>query len=136
MSQNLSRLRGLRTVVYYVEDLSSARDWYEGWLGIKPYFDEPFYVGFNVGGFELGLHPAQEEGHDDRRAGSVAYWGVENIEDTVIQLKQLGASTLKDIENVGGRIRVAECQDPFGNVIGVIENPDFPNTLPNEPAES
>jgi hypothetical protein len=25
--------------------------------GIAPYFSEPFHLGFNVGGFELGFHP-------------------------------------------------------------------------------
>ena len=47
---------GLRTVVYYVDDIKKARDWYSSVVG-EPYFDEPFYVGFNVRGFELGLHP-------------------------------------------------------------------------------
>ena len=48
---------GLRTVVYKVSDLGRAKAWYTKVLGIEPYFDEPFYVGFNVGGYELGLDP-------------------------------------------------------------------------------
>ena len=49
---------GLRTVVYQVGDLGRAKEWYGAALRIAPYFDQPFYVGYNVGGFELGLHPA------------------------------------------------------------------------------
>ena len=48
---------GLRTVVYKVSDLEKAKTWYTAALGVKPYFDQPFYVGFNIGGFELGLDP-------------------------------------------------------------------------------
>ena len=48
---------GLRTALYRVTDLDKAKEWYRAVLGIDPYFDEPFYVGFNVGGFELGLDP-------------------------------------------------------------------------------
>ena len=46
---------GLRTVIYNPGDMDKAKAWYSSVLGIAPYFDEPFYVGFNVGGYELGL---------------------------------------------------------------------------------
>lgn len=38
-----------------MSDLASAKAWYSKAFGISPYFDEPFYVGFNIGGYELGL---------------------------------------------------------------------------------
>ena len=50
-------LQGLRTVIYHVADLDRAKAWYADVIGSAPYFDQPFYVGFNVGGFELGLDP-------------------------------------------------------------------------------
>ena len=53
---------GLRTVVYHVPDLARAKAWYEAAFEVKPYFDEPFYVGFNIGGFELGLDPDPDAG--------------------------------------------------------------------------
>jgi len=113
---------GLRTVVYYVDDIDKAKLWYSSVLDQKPYFDESFYVGFNVGGFELGLHP-----NDGRKKGEghVAYWGVENAESTFKQLLDLGASEHEVVQDVGGRIKVATVKDPFGNVLGIIENPHF-----------
>ncbi len=70
---------GLRTAIYYVDDIAKGRDWYSTLLGFAPYFDEPFYVGFSVGGYELGLQPA-DAGGTNKAAGVVAYWGVENAE--------------------------------------------------------
>ncbi len=115
---------GLRTVVCYVEDLERAKAWYAELLGFDPYFDTPYYVGFNVGGFELGLHPA-EEGSAAGGGGSVVYWGVDDVAAAMQKLLQLGATLHGAIQDVGEGIRVASVEDPFGNVLGVIENPHF-----------
>ncbi len=119
-----SMFLGLRTVVYDVGDLGRAKEWYSDVLGFDPYFDEPFYVGFNVGGFELGLHPA-EGGAAPGQGGTVVYWGVHDIQTAVSRLLELGATVHGEIQDVGEGIRVASVVDPFGNLLGVIENPHF-----------
>ncbi len=113
---------GLRTVIYRVSDLDRARAWYREAFEVVPYFDEPFYVGFRVGGCELGLDPDASEGMPGP-GGSVAYWGVEPIEAAYGRLVGLGASPVSPVRDVGGGIKVATVADPFGNVIGLIENP-------------
>ena len=115
---------GLRTAIYYVDDIEKARDWYSALLGFAPYFDEPFYVGFNVGGYELGLHPSEAAGAD-KATGVVAYWGVDNAEAALERALERGATKNEDVQDVGGGIRVATVKDPFGNVFGIIENPQF-----------
>jgi predicted enzyme related to lactoylglutathione lyase len=117
-------LLGLRTAVYYVTDLGRAKDWYESALGIPPYFDEPFYVGFNIAGYELGLNPDHSVARPGP-GGAVAYWRVADIERAVEHFQVVGAALRAPIQNVGGGIRVAEVTDPFGNMIGLIENPQF-----------
>jgi predicted enzyme related to lactoylglutathione lyase len=117
---------GLRTVVYHVADLEQAKAWYAEVLQLHPYFDTPYYVGFNVGGFELGLHPA--ESTDSGQGNSVAYWGVLDAATELARLISLGASPRSEIQDVGEGIKVADVMDPFGNVLGIIENPFFPNT--------
>jgi predicted enzyme related to lactoylglutathione lyase len=115
---------GLRTAVYPVTDLGAARDWYARILGIAPYFDEPFYVGFNVGGYELGLDPdasASKPGAD----GPLAYWGVEDAAGALKRLLSMGAREHRPLQEVGGGIKVASVLDPFGNAFGIIENPHF-----------
>jgi len=112
-------LLGLRTAIYHTPDIAAGKLWYMKFLGFPPYFDQPFYVGFNVGGFELGLTP------DDSKSASGAYWGVKDIVAAHARLLELGAAPRTDIQDVGEGIRVADVLDPFGNVFGIIENPNF-----------
>jgi predicted enzyme related to lactoylglutathione lyase len=112
---------GLRTAIYPVGDLAAGKAWYAQVLGLDPYFDEPFYVGFNVGGFELGLVPDGEPGV----AGAQALWGVADAAQAFARLLELGGTALEPVTDVGGGIRVAAVTDPFGNRFGVIENPHF-----------
>lgn len=114
-------IQGLRTVIYPVGNLSEAKAWYGQVLGKPPYFDEVFYVGFEVGGFELGLVPDGQPGS----AGATAYWGTQDIEQEVARLSALGAQVETAVEDVGGGIRVATVRDPDGNLFGVIQNPHF-----------
>ncbi|PYT09569.1 MAG: glyoxalase/bleomycin resistance/extradiol dioxygenase family protein [Acidobacteria bacterium] len=116
--------KGLRTVIYHVNDLDRAKAWYSSVLGLEPYFDQPFYVGFNVGGFELGLDPDMT-GITGGTGSVSAYWGVSDCEAAVKRLLELGASSHSPVQDVGDSIRVASVIDPFGNVLGVIENPNF-----------
>jgi predicted enzyme related to lactoylglutathione lyase len=115
---------GLRTVVYHVSNLEEAKRWYSKVSGVEPYFDEPFYVGFNVGGFELGLDPAPQA-ESPGSAGAVAYWGVENCHAAFEALLAAGAKAEQEPQEVGGGIIHAFVRDPWGNVLGVIENPHF-----------
>jgi lactoylglutathione lyase len=93
-------LLGLRTCQYHVRtsELRTARDWYARTLGIEPYFDEPFYVGFNVQGFELGLVPDDENAG---KSGSVfTYWGVSKIEPDLDRLLENGAKKDGEIQKL------------------------------------
>ena len=111
--------RGLMTVIYHVDDLQKAKEWYSGVLGIKPYFDKPFYVGFNVAGYELGLDPNMRG--VSKGSSVVAYWGVRDAKVAYQRVQELGAKKHSDPQEVGGGIIVATVTDPFGNV----ENPHF-----------
>lgn len=117
-------LLGLRTIIYKSPDLAQAKAWYRETFGITPYFDEPFYVGFNVGGYELGLDPdvsAQPAGP----GGAVGYWGVEDLARVLDHLAAREIPIVAPLQDVGGGVKVATIRDPFGNLIGLIENPHF-----------
>ncbi len=115
---------GLRTIIYKVSDLDKARKWYSDAFNTKPYFNEPFYVGFNIGGYELGLLP--EEASSETKSDNVlSYWGVEKIDTTYQRLLDLGAAEHEKPTNVGGEIVVATVKCPWNNIIGIIYNPQF-----------
>ena len=117
---------GLRTAKYYAPDITAAKQWYTRALGIEPYFDQPFYVGFNVGGYELGLDPDPGAAGAASGKGSVTvYWGVADIAAAHARLLSLGAAPQGAVQDVGEGIKVATVLDPFGNVFGIIENPHF-----------
>lgn len=118
------QLEGLRTVIYHAPDLAKTKAWYSKVLGIEPYFDQPFYVGFNVAGYELGLDP-DASSTPGGNGGAVAYWGVANAETAFRRLIELGATERSAVQEVGEGIRVATVLDPFGNIFGIIENPHF-----------
>ena len=117
-------LLGLRTAIYPAPDLAKAKAWYTQMLGMEPYFDEPFYVGFAVGGFELGLLPTATPASD----GTQPLWGVVDIDAAVARAVGLGATLLDPVAEVGGGIKVAAVKDPFGNRLGLIQNPNFDAT--------
>jgi predicted enzyme related to lactoylglutathione lyase len=116
--------RGLRSAIYHAPELAAAKAWYVRALDIEPYFDEPFYVGFNVGGFELGLNPDPAEKLKGL-GGAVPYWGVTDADAAYRRLLGLGAKPVSPVSDMGGDIKIAVVEDPFGNALGIIENPHF-----------
>jgi predicted enzyme related to lactoylglutathione lyase len=120
-------MQGLATVIYYVPDLERAKAWYSRAFEQTPYFDQPFYVGFNLAGYELGLHPLGAT-HQSGSGGHVAYWRVSDIQTAVDHFVALDGAVVEAIQDVGEGIKVATVTDPFGNHIGLIENPKFQAT--------
>lgn len=120
----MAEFLGLRTAAYSTRDLAAAKAWYARVLGLEPYFDQPFYVGFNVGGYELGIVPDEAAGAD-RPAGGTAYWGVQDAGAAYQRLIGLGATPVEAIQDVGEGIKIGAVRDPFGNILGLIENPTF-----------
>lgn len=117
-------MAGLRTVVYRVPDLESGKDWYSKAFKTEPYFDEPFYVGYNIGGYELGLLPF--EGEEITHGNSaIAYWAVEDINETINHLIGIGAQVVDEPADVGDGVMVASVKDMWNNIIGLIYNPFF-----------
>ncbi|MEI8056193.1 MAG: VOC family protein [Actinomycetes bacterium] len=114
------RLKGLRTVIYPAPDLAGAKQWFSELLGQEPYFDQPFYVGFEVEGYELGLLPDADP--DD---GAIVYWGVDDVATAVLDACGAGATVHVPLADVGEGIVTASIRTPTGSVVGFIFNPHF-----------
>lgn len=119
-----TNLLGLRTTIYKVENIDQAKIWYSQAFNTEPYFDEPYYVGYNIGGYELGLQPEEKSG-TEKHESVIAYWGVDNIAQAYDDLIEAGAIEHEKPGNVGGDIMTATVKDPWNNIIGLIYNPDF-----------
>lgn len=114
-------MQGIQSVIYPVKDLAKAKELYGKLLGVEPYFDEPFYVGFQVGdGQEIGLDP---NGHTEGMTGSVSYWKVDDIQKAIKSFLAAGATIHQDAKDVGGGILMATVKDIDGNPIGLIQLP-------------
>ena len=120
--QIMTKFLGLRTAIYKVGNLEEAKKWYSKAFETEPYFDEPFYAGFSIKGYELGLLPVEGNGKQDNM---ITYWGVEDIHVEFERLISLGAEEHEVPTNYGGELMIASVYDPWGNVIGIIYNPDF-----------
>ena len=115
-----STTAGMQTVIYPVRDLDSARGVYTALLGVEPYIDQPYYVGFRVAGQELGLDP---HGHGKGMTGPVGYWQVEDVRASVERLVEAGARIASDVTDVGGGKLIATLTDADGNPIGLTQDP-------------
>ncbi len=103
-----------------VQDLASAKAVYGGLLGVEPYAEAPYYVGFRVGELELGLDPS---GHSRGMTGPVSYWTVPDIQATIDELTNAGATLHEPPYDVGGGKLVGSVKDADGNVIGLTQEP-------------
>jgi predicted enzyme related to lactoylglutathione lyase len=110
----------LKTVIYPVRDLARAKTLYGKLLGVAPYVDQAYYVGFRVGNQEVGLDP---NGHSQGMTGSLGYWHVDDINTTLQLLLDAGAEEQQAVRDVGGGKLIASVKDPDGNVIGLLQLP-------------
>ena len=110
---------GLRTALYYAPDLMAAKSWYASVLGMEPYVDEQFYVGFKIGNTELGLDPDVKD-TPGGNAGVIVYWAVEDVIAVRDRLLELGATQRGEVQEMES-ICAATVLDPFGNILGIIQ---------------
>ena len=112
--------QGIRTVIYPVKDIAQAKTLYSKLLGVEPYMDEAYYVGFRVGDQEIGLDP---HGHNKGMTGPVGYWQVDDIKKSLQLLLDAGAQVQQAVNDVGGGKLIAWVKDADSNIIGLIQLP-------------
>ncbi len=109
--------QGIQIVIYPVKDAAKAKAQFQELLGVAPYADTPYYIGFKVGNQDIGLDP---NGH---QAGVTAYYQVSDIQSSLQKLLDAGAETVKELRDVGGGRQVASVRDSNGNLVGLFQDP-------------
>jgi predicted enzyme related to lactoylglutathione lyase len=108
--------KGIKTIIYPVKDVPQATTVFRKLLGVEPYADQPYYVGFKIGDQDIGLIP---NGHN---AGMTAFYHVDDIKTSLQILLDAGAETIQEMKDVGGGRLVASAKDKDGNIIGLVQN--------------
>jgi predicted enzyme related to lactoylglutathione lyase len=108
--------KGIKTVIYPAKDINQAKALFRNLLGVEPYADQPYYVGFKIGDQDIGLVPNNPE------AGMTAFYHVDDIKNSLQILVDGGAEIIQDVKNVGGGRLIASARDKDGNIIGLIQN--------------
>ena len=113
-------LQGIRLFIYPVKDIAQAKTLYSKLLGVEPYADEAYYVGFRVGDQEIGLDP---NGHNQGMTGPVGYCHVDDIKKSLQLLLDAGAQAQQEVRDVGGGKLIASVKDADSNIIGLLQSP-------------
>ena len=108
--------KGIKTIIYPVKDVPKATALFRKLLGVDPYADQPYYVGFKIGDQDIGLIP---NGHS---AGMTAFFHVDDIKTSLQTLLDADAEIIQDLKDVGGGRLVASAKDKDGNIIGLVQN--------------
>lgn len=108
--------KGIKTIIYPVKDVMQSKTLFRKLLGVEPYSDQPYYVGFKIGDQDIGLIP---NGHS---SGMTAFYHVDEINDSLQILLDAGSEIIQDIKDVGGGRLVASAKDKDGNIIGLVQN--------------
>ena len=108
--------KGIRTIIYPVKDMTHAKTLFRKFLGVDPYADQPYYVGFKISDQDIGLVPGSPEG------GVTAFYHVDDIKNSLQILVDAGAEIIQNIKGVGGERLIASVKDKDNNIIGLIQN--------------
>ena len=108
--------KGIKTIIYPVKDVPKATTLFRKLLGVEPYADQPYYVGFKIGDQDIGLVP------NSQNAGMTAFYHIDDIKANLQILLDAGGEIIQDIKNVGGGRLIASAKDKDSNIIGLIQN--------------
>lgn len=108
--------KGIKIVLYPVKDMTQAKNLFSKFLGVEPYADQPYYVGFKINDQDIGLVLNNPE------AGVAAFYDVDDIKNSLQIFVDAGATIIQDVKNVGGGRLIASVKDTDSNIIGLVQN--------------
>jgi predicted enzyme related to lactoylglutathione lyase len=112
--------QSIKLFVYPVKDVTASKVLYSKLLGVEPYVDGAYYVGFRIGDLEIGLDP---NAHRNGVTTPIGYVDVTDIKDSLQTLLDAGAQVQQEVKDVGGGLLIATVTDVDGNILGLRQSP-------------
>ena len=110
---------GIKTIIFPVRDLAAAKKMYGQMLGVEPYADAPYYLGYKIDDQDVGFDP---NGHSKGMTGPVGYFHVDDIEGTLSRMVEAGAEIVQEVNDVGGGRLIDSVKDADGNMFGPLQD--------------
>jgi predicted enzyme related to lactoylglutathione lyase len=107
--------KGIKTILYPVKDMTQGKTMFRKLLGVEPYADQPYYVGFKIDDQDIGLVPNSPEG------AVAAFFHVDDIKGSLQIILDAGGKTIQEVKGVGGGRLIASAKDQNGNIIGLVQ---------------
>lgn len=107
----------IHSIVYTVSDVDAAKAVHTALLGVPPHTDQPYYVGYHVGGVEIALRPG---GEGRSLATPVVQVLVPDLDAALAAAQQAGAALADAPQDVGGGL-IATVTDPDGITLGLMQ---------------
>jgi predicted enzyme related to lactoylglutathione lyase len=135
-------LRGMATVSFWADDVPAAAAWYGQLLGVEPYFvrptaQNPQYIEFRLGDYqhELGIISSDFKQPDapTQPGGAVLYWHVDDVQVMLDKVIAMGATAYQPLVQREAGFVTASVLDPFGNILGLMQNPHYLEMLSGMP---
>ena len=121
-------LRGFSALVFLVDDVAAATDWYTELLGQAPVFTRPgpggrviyakFLIGDHQGELALADGSRAPAGRAAGPGGAIVHWRVDDVTSTLARLEEMGATEYTP-PTPHGPFVTAVVIDPFDNLLGL-----------------
>lgn len=111
-------LNRVHTIIFFTDNIDDAAAWYANIIDAEVEYENPKYAYVSGNGFILGFHPADEK-NPAGNSGSVAYFEVDDITETLNAIQTQGAELYRGPYETDLRETTAMLRDPFGNVFAL-----------------
>jgi len=109
------------SVVFFVEDINAAANWYAKILDTQVQYENPSYAFIEFSGGKIGFHPADKLSHSGI-SGQTSYWKVEKLSIAIELFTKNGAKLYRGPMKTDLNEHVCILQDPFSSTIGLISH--------------
>ncbi|MGA5134551.1 VOC family protein [Streptomyces olivoreticuli] len=114
-------LRGIRTVMVFVDDPEAAARWWGDIFGSEVKLDingTAVYAWLDLDGLEFGFHQASPKANP-HGGSTVPYWTVEDLDTERKRLLDAGCIHHRGPLDVEPGRRICQLVDPFGTIFGL-----------------